>query len=295
MPSIISHHLFPVERATITQQHNTGSHVGKGLYAWDFGIPVGSIITAVDDGIVLQTRDDSTSGGCDAAFANDANYVTIKHSDDTVSLYLHLAPGSVLVKPGDSVQRGDRIGKIGLTGWVCGAHLHFQIQEDCGSWWCQSVPATFEEYGDPVLNTYLSGICLCESGYYGIATCDGHILKQCVDGEKVDTACEFGCAQMNTGVDDYCQPDPCLEISCSNHGHCAVVENKATCSCDSGYHADALNCIKNIIDPVDPEPEPEIDPESSSDSCGYSSNQTTPFLLLPLLLLLIIFRKKSYS
>jgi hypothetical protein len=38
---------------------------------------------------------------------------------------------------------------VGLTGWVCGAHLHMQVQSTCDSWYCQSFPAEFVDYGDP--------------------------------------------------------------------------------------------------------------------------------------------------
>ena len=47
------------------------------------------------------------------------------------------------------MKQGDIVGRVGLTGWVCGAHLHFQIQNTCDSWWCQSIPAEFVDFGDP--------------------------------------------------------------------------------------------------------------------------------------------------
>jgi hypothetical protein len=36
---------------------------------------------------------------------------------------------------------------------VCGAHLHFQIQQTCQSWWCQSIASSFVDFGDPGLGT----------------------------------------------------------------------------------------------------------------------------------------------
>ncbi|MEZ4461654.1 MAG: peptidoglycan DD-metalloendopeptidase family protein [bacterium] len=143
----------------ITQGHNTGSHTDKGAWAWDIGVPENADVTAPADGVVRAIRMDSSRGGCDSAFANDANYVVIDFGDGTEALLLHLAPGSSSLKVGDRVKRGEVVGRVGLTGWVCGAHLHFQIQQTCSSWWCQSIPADFEAYGNPTSGSYVSDNC----------------------------------------------------------------------------------------------------------------------------------------
>ena len=56
------------------------------------------------------------------------NYITILHSNGTVTYYGHLS--YVSVKTGSTITVGDRIGSIGNTGNVVGAtgcHLHFQV------------------------------------------------------------------------------------------------------------------------------------------------------------------------
>lgn len=58
------------------------------------------------------------------------NYVYIRHDDHTVTRYYHLSYGSVSVKKGDKVFRGEEIGIMGATGMVTGKHLHFQIEID---------------------------------------------------------------------------------------------------------------------------------------------------------------------
>ncbi len=141
---------FPCDDTySVTQGHNTGSHTGKGAWAWDIGIPVGGEVAAPADGVVRAIKMDSTTGGCSSAYANDANYVVIDFGDGTEALLLHLQANSSPFQVGDLVKQGDVVGKVGLTGWVCGAHLHFQIQQTCASWWCQSVPSSFVTYGDP--------------------------------------------------------------------------------------------------------------------------------------------------
>lgn len=133
----------------VSQAHDTGSHLGKGAKAWDFALPIGTPILAPAAGTVRLVRQDSTRYGCSPSFAYDANYVVLAFGDGTEALFLHLEADSSPLKVGDKVKAGDLIGKIGMSGYTCGPHLHFQIQETCDSWWCSSIPATFAEHGDP--------------------------------------------------------------------------------------------------------------------------------------------------
>jgi MYXO-CTERM domain-containing protein len=133
----------------VTNGHQTSSHTGMDAWAWDFGMPVGSDVHAPADGVVRLVKMDSSQGGCDGAYANDANYVVVDFGDGTEALLMHLQQNSTDLQVGDVVAQGDVVGRVGLTGWVCGAHLHFQIQETCSSWWCQSIPAEFVGFGDP--------------------------------------------------------------------------------------------------------------------------------------------------
>jgi MYXO-CTERM domain-containing protein len=137
------------ESHAISQGHQIGSHKGFGEWAWDANLPVGTLVTAPAAGVIRVARDDSSVGGCSSAFAHDGNYAVIAFEDGTEALLLHLAKGSLRVRPGQTVRAGDPIGTIGLTGWTCGAHLHFQVQDTCASWWCQSIPAQLLGVGDP--------------------------------------------------------------------------------------------------------------------------------------------------
>ncbi len=53
------------------------------------------------------------------------NCVIIDHGMGVQSLYGHLS--SIGVKPGDTVTRGQQIGRSGMTGLAAGDHLHFSI------------------------------------------------------------------------------------------------------------------------------------------------------------------------
>ena len=54
------------------------------------------------------------------------NYVKIRHNDGYMTLYAHLK--SVLVKNGQIVKRGEKIGYMGDSGNANGAHLHFEVR-----------------------------------------------------------------------------------------------------------------------------------------------------------------------
>ncbi|RDV39870.1 M23 family peptidase [Bradymonadaceae bacterium TMQ3] len=144
------------EAFRVTQTHDVGSHTGLGTWAFDFDLPVGTPVSAPAAGEVRLVHDDSTRHGCGPEFAWDANYVVIDLQNGYDALLLHLDAGSVTVKPGDKVEAGQVVGRVGNSGWVCGTHLHFQVQRSCSSWWCQSVPAGFAEHPQPQTGQELS-------------------------------------------------------------------------------------------------------------------------------------------
>lgn len=58
-----------------------------------------------------------------------AEVVVLAHDNGLVSLYAHLEVGPLapMVKTGDVVEAGDRIGSVGLTGLTTGYHLHWAV------------------------------------------------------------------------------------------------------------------------------------------------------------------------
>jgi murein DD-endopeptidase MepM/ murein hydrolase activator NlpD len=58
------------------------------------------------------------------------NYVVIHGADTRDYVFMHLEDGSTLVKQGDGVTAGERIGSVGATGDADGPHLHFEIWPD---------------------------------------------------------------------------------------------------------------------------------------------------------------------
>ncbi|GAA5192131.1 peptidoglycan DD-metalloendopeptidase family protein [Ferrimonas gelatinilytica] len=81
----------------------------------DYVAPVGTPIMAAGDGVVLQSGYTNLNG----------HYVVIQHSSTYVTKYLHLSKR--LVKKGQRVKQGQTIGRLGATGRVTGAHLHYEF------------------------------------------------------------------------------------------------------------------------------------------------------------------------
>ncbi len=96
-------------------------------YAIDFTMPEGEVVTASRGGTVWALRKDSVNGGRNRQFLNAANYIVIRHSDNTYAHYYHLQKDGVLVKTGQKVNTGDPIGYSGMTGFCGGPHLHFSV------------------------------------------------------------------------------------------------------------------------------------------------------------------------
>jgi murein DD-endopeptidase MepM/ murein hydrolase activator NlpD len=60
------------------------------------------------------------------------NYVIIDHGNGYETLYGHMLNNSILVKAGDKVNQGQRIGTMGSTGRSTGTHCHFEIRLRAG-------------------------------------------------------------------------------------------------------------------------------------------------------------------
>lgn len=126
--------------------HKGGTHVGKGAYAWDFCMPLGTPVTAARGGTVKSVRQSSNTGGWGPKFADDANYVVVDHGDGTSTLYMHLMFNGARVKPGDQVQTGQLLAYSGNTGWTSAPHLHFMVMQTVADdVYAQSVPVLFQD------------------------------------------------------------------------------------------------------------------------------------------------------
>ena len=82
----------------------------------DFIAEYGSAIVAAASGVVIF-----------AGFHPQYGYmIDIDHGNDLVTRYAHTS--KIVVREGDLVQRGKKVGEVGTTGRSTGPHLHFEVR-----------------------------------------------------------------------------------------------------------------------------------------------------------------------
>lgn len=111
---------LPSGYRTITSPYGMRMHPTKHVYKMHTGIdisaPNGTSIYAADSGTVILARYYGSYGNC----------VIIDHGNNVVTLYGHMS--SIGVSAGQSVSRGQTIGRVGSTGASTGNHLHFEVR-----------------------------------------------------------------------------------------------------------------------------------------------------------------------
>ena len=58
------------------------------------------------------------------------NGVVITHGDGWETQYCHLRQGSVLVRPGEQLERGQKLGEVGYSGFAAFPHVHLSLRKD---------------------------------------------------------------------------------------------------------------------------------------------------------------------
>ena len=119
----------PLDKINITSGYTgpnkTRTYKYNGKYVTDhhYGVDLtgGTKIYAVADGKVVKVVNTGSNGGTMCQ-------VRIQHKDYQ-SAYYHCKSGSIRVKKGQYVKKGEWIATVGNTGKSTGKHLHFQIDK----------------------------------------------------------------------------------------------------------------------------------------------------------------------
>lgn len=103
----------------------------------------GRVVTAVDK------YDDQVPGALPPLIPleeADGNYVVIDLGGGNFAFYAHMIKGSLTVKTGDFVTRGEVIGKVGNTGNTSAPHLHFHMMSGPSTFGSNGIPYMIHEY-----------------------------------------------------------------------------------------------------------------------------------------------------
>ncbi|GLC78263.1 M23 family metallopeptidase [Lacrimispora brassicae] len=138
-----------------------------------FGVPLnkcycwGQEVHAPCDGIIVHAKDDYKERTKAHLFADlfvaiksahtfnpykdniqsvAGNYIIMKCEENVYAGFCHLQKGSVKVAAGQSVKKGDVIGKVGHSGNSFSPHLHFQLMDNSDILSANGLPCAFEQY-----------------------------------------------------------------------------------------------------------------------------------------------------
>ena len=84
----------------------------------DYAAPTGTPVQTIGDGRVIFA---GRKGGA-------GNLIEVKHNNGYETYYMHLS--RLLVRSGQRVEQGQRIGLVGMTGLATGPHLDFRIERN---------------------------------------------------------------------------------------------------------------------------------------------------------------------
>jgi len=118
-------------------------------------IGYGAEVLAVADGVVRDTRDGqpehpplSPQAEPESLTAHGlfGNYVVLEIGPGVFASYAHLQRGSVKVRPGERVRRGQVLGRLGQSGSSAAPHLHFQLTDAATFEGSEGLPYEFDHF-----------------------------------------------------------------------------------------------------------------------------------------------------
>lgn len=151
---------YPAYRTSFLEYLFRGIPLNQ-YYCW------GQEVYAPCDGVVVEARDgyqehlrtnlfgDLTNAYKNAHYfdpekddvqAVAGNFIIIKYDEDIYAALVHLQTGSIQVSVGQSVKKGDLIGRVGHSGNSFAPHLHFQLMDSCDIATANGLPCAFEKY-----------------------------------------------------------------------------------------------------------------------------------------------------
>jgi hypothetical protein len=112
-------------------------------------VPAAGTIAAAHDGVADNVHGEDSRFNPEDLLRDpmslNGNYVVIDHGNGEFSLFAHLQSGSVAVKAGDKVKRGQPLAKMGSSGDASMPHLHYELRSGA-SRDANGVPSYFTDF-----------------------------------------------------------------------------------------------------------------------------------------------------
>ncbi len=120
-----------------------GVHQGELFNSYDFSVPEGTQVLAMEAGIVIRVVQHYKVAHQDLKRIDEVNKVEILHEDGSLATYAHLAPQSVIPKLCEQIKSGQVLGLSGHNGFSSGPHLHVHLSRPDGSGKFSTIPLKF--------------------------------------------------------------------------------------------------------------------------------------------------------
>ncbi|WP_229683224.1 M23 family metallopeptidase [Virgibacillus oceani] len=131
--------------------HHGNPKMNKHYYAF------GEEVLAPADGEVIEVVNDindNIPGGMNSEKPL-GNHVIIKHENGEYSLLAHFKKNSIVVKPGDHVEKGELLGQCGNSGNSSEPHIHFQVMDSPNVFEGNSIRIQFEIGEEPIQGDFV--------------------------------------------------------------------------------------------------------------------------------------------
>jgi len=105
-----------------------------------------AVVTITKDGIPQNVPGENSRAVPITLETIGGNHVVLDLGDGRYAFYAHLQPGSLRVKVGDRVKRGQVLALVGNSGNSTEPHLHFHVCDRNSALECEGVPYVLESY-----------------------------------------------------------------------------------------------------------------------------------------------------
>ena len=120
-----------------------GAHQGKHVNSYDFSVPEGTQVLAMEAGIVIRIVQNFHEAHQDLKRLDEVNVIEVLHEDGSLATYAHLKPQSVIPKLCERIKTHQVLGLSGHNGFSSGPHLHVHLSRPDSSGNFYTIPLKF--------------------------------------------------------------------------------------------------------------------------------------------------------